>query len=59
MLAAAGLVARRKEGLQVFYRIDDPLVEKLCDLVCTTIALDARNQVKKSRQLLGKLGAST
>ena len=32
MLAGAGLVSRRKEGLQVFYRLDDPLVERLCKL---------------------------
>jgi DNA-binding transcriptional ArsR family regulator len=29
MLSEAGLVARRKEGLQVFYNLDDPLVERL------------------------------
>ena len=28
-------------GLQVFYRLDDPLVEKLCALVCDTIVQDA------------------
>ncbi len=58
MLAAAGLVARRKVGLQVFYRIDDPLIEKLCELVCKAIAHDAADQVRKHRQILGKLGAS-
>lgn len=30
LLFEAGLVARRKEGLQVFYRVGDPVVEKLC-----------------------------
>jgi DNA-binding transcriptional ArsR family regulator len=58
MLAEAGLVARRKVGLQVFYRIDDPLIDKLCELVCKSVARDAADQVKKSRQILGKLGAS-
>jgi len=55
MLAEAGLVARRKEGLQVFYRLDDPLVEKLCKLVCETIADEAEQQVRQSRKILGKL----
>src|SRR5487761_2092618 len=30
MLAEEGLVRRRKEGLQVFYRIGDPRIERLC-----------------------------
>ncbi|HEY1110918.1 MAG TPA: metalloregulator ArsR/SmtB family transcription factor [Opitutaceae bacterium] len=33
-LAQAGMVARRKEGLQVFYTIADPSIFQLCDLVC-------------------------
>ncbi len=36
-LAAAGLVSRRKEGLQVFYAIADPSIFKLCDLVCGSL----------------------
>ena len=36
-LRDAELVARRKEGLQVFYRLDDPLIEKLCKLVCESL----------------------
>jgi DNA-binding transcriptional ArsR family regulator len=55
MLAEAGLVARRKVGLQVFYRLDDPLVEKLCKLVCQTIAHEAEHQVRENRKILGKL----
>jgi len=55
MLAEAGLVARRKAGLQVFYRLDDSLVEKLCKLVCETIAHEAEQQVRASRKILGKL----
>lgn len=39
-LRNAGLVARRKEGLQVFYRLDDPLIEKLCKLVCESLLED-------------------
>ena len=52
MLAEAGLVGRRKEGLQVFYRLDDPLVEKLCKLVCETIVQEAREEVEQKRKLL-------
>src|SRR5690606_25245998 len=31
------LVARRKEGLNVYYRISDPTTFDLCDLVCTSL----------------------
>ena len=33
-LLGAHIVSRRKEGLQVFYRISDPTIPKLCELVC-------------------------
>ncbi len=36
-LAGAGILARRKEGLQVFYSIADPSIYKLCDLTCGSI----------------------
>lgn len=36
-LMAAHIVTRRKEGLQVFYRIADPSIPKLCDLVCGSL----------------------
>ena len=52
MLAEAGLVARRKEGLQVFYTLDDPLVERLCKLVCATIVEEAREEVERRTKLL-------
>src|SRR5687768_2093006 len=34
VLAEAGMVGRRKEGLNVFYFIADPMIFQLCDLVC-------------------------
>lgn len=36
-LRDAEMVARRKEGLQVYYKLDDPLIEKLCKLVCESL----------------------
>lgn len=36
-LADAGLVSRRKEGLQVFYAIADPTIFDLCNLVCGSL----------------------
>lgn len=34
------LVARRKEGLNVHYRISDPTTFDLCDLVCASLERD-------------------
>jgi len=36
-LAHAHILARRKEGLQVFYSIADPSIFKLCELVCGSL----------------------
>lgn len=57
MLAEASLVERRKEGLQVFYRITDPLVEQLCALVCRTILEDFREDLQRKGQILDTWGA--
>ena len=37
VLLRAGLVTRRKEGLFVYYRVADPSVFRMCDLVCGSI----------------------
>lgn len=39
LLMRHGLVAREARGTTVFYRIADPSVYALCDLVCDSIAL--------------------
>jgi ArsR family transcriptional regulator len=36
-LTQAHVLARRKDGLQVFYSIADPSIFKLCDLVCGSL----------------------
>jgi DNA-binding transcriptional ArsR family regulator len=37
LLADAGLLSRRKEGLHVFYRLADPAWEQVCRLVSESI----------------------
>jgi DNA-binding transcriptional ArsR family regulator len=37
VLQQAGLVNRRKEGLRVFYRIADPSVFEICEVVCESL----------------------
>lgn len=48
-LAAAGVLARRKEGLQVFYSIADPSITKLCELVCGSL----EKQLSKQAEAFG------
>ena len=45
-LAAGGLVRGRREGRAVRYRIADPTIEALCDIVCA--------QVKDRARVLGR-----
>lgn len=44
-LTTAGVLGRRKEGLQVFYRITDPTIPKLCDLVCGSLEKSLSRQM--------------
>ena len=52
MMADAGLIRRRKEGLQVFSALDDPLVERLCKLVCDTIVAAAEQELTRQQHLI-------
>lgn len=45
-LTAAHILARRKDGLQVFYRISDPSIPQLCEVVCTAIEKQVARQAK-------------
>ena len=37
VMTRAEMVGRRKEGLNVFYSISDPVIFDLCDLVCNRL----------------------
>jgi DNA-binding transcriptional ArsR family regulator len=37
VMARAKMVGRRKEGLNVYYSIVDPVIFELCDLVCNKL----------------------
>lgn len=53
ILTQAGLVDKNQEGVHVVYRIANPLVFPLCDLVCNSIAeqMEERNQQLESLKL--------
>ncbi|MDP3700924.1 MAG: metalloregulator ArsR/SmtB family transcription factor [Hylemonella sp.] len=40
-LYQAGVLGKRREGVQIYYRIIDDRVSSLCRAVCTQIAMDA------------------
>jgi len=37
LLAEEGLVARRKVGVTIYYRVADPALFRICDLVCQSL----------------------
>jgi len=49
VLHREGLVARRKDGLRVYYRIADPTVFRICEAVCGSIGARATRQAKALR----------
>jgi DNA-binding transcriptional ArsR family regulator len=51
-LAEADLVSRRKEGSFVLYRLDDPVLEKLCEMVCESLRHDLEEQLRSARRVL-------
>jgi DNA-binding transcriptional ArsR family regulator len=53
VLARLGFVARDAQGTAAFYRIADPAVYELCDLVCGRIADQLRSQVETLKALDG------
>ncbi len=51
VLFDAGLIGRRREGTSIFYGIGDPMVFKLCALVCSSEAEKSRRDYE---ELAGK-----
>jgi DNA-binding transcriptional ArsR family regulator len=45
VLTRAGMVGRRKEGLNVFYSITVPVIFELCDLVCNKMRETLRTKM--------------
>jgi ArsR family transcriptional regulator len=45
-LAAAGLVAPRREGSRMIYRLSDPYIARICDAVCRSVSESVRKQAR-------------
>jgi len=56
ILCDAGLIGRRREGTSIFYAISDPMVFKLCALVCSSEAEKSRREFE---DLAGKQRRAT
>jgi DNA-binding transcriptional ArsR family regulator len=54
MLAEAGLLVRHIEGLQLSYKLDDSLVERLCKLVCEAIVRQAVMEIDRQQEPLDR-----
>lgn len=52
ILSDAGLVARRRDGTRVLYAIGDPIVFRLCQLIC-------RSETDRSRRTFEELSGET
>ncbi len=50
-LARSGLVASRREGNRVFYRIADPYLARICKAVCDSLAA----RVQEDRKWMARL----
>jgi ArsR family transcriptional regulator len=49
LLHRHGFVERRKHGLNVYYRISDPKVFELCELVCASLEAEAESRRRTLR----------
>jgi len=50
ILLGAGLVSRRKAGTTVYYRLTDPTVFQLCDIVCGRVEEQVEDRRKALRR---------
>jgi DNA-binding transcriptional ArsR family regulator len=53
-LYRSGILAKRREGTQIYYRLQSERVATLCRAVCTQVAieLDAHDEVEPAERLL-------
>ncbi|MBF2063065.1 MAG: winged helix-turn-helix transcriptional regulator [Calothrix sp. C42_A2020_038] len=51
LLTQAGIVAREQRGVCVYYRIANPFLFELCDLVCNALMIQVEQQSQQLQQL--------
>lgn len=50
-LTQMGIVSRHPQGVNVFYRIADPTIFELCNLVCERLAMQCQHDAEQLKQL--------
>lgn len=51
VMLQAGILSRRTEGTSAYYRVEDPLIFELCNLVCDRLAERIEQQARQFRAL--------
>ena len=51
MLAQAGIVSKRQEGVCMYYQIASPFIFELCELVCDALSVQIQQQTQQFAQL--------
>lgn len=51
VLTQASIVARNQQGINVFYKISNPFIFELCELVCDSISIQIEQQNQKLEHL--------
>jgi len=51
MLAQAGIVSRKAQGVSAYYQIANPFIFELCELVCDALSIQIEQQNKNFEQL--------
>ncbi len=51
VMLQAGILSRRTEGTSAYYRVEDPLIFELCNLVCDRLAARIEEQARQFRAL--------
>ncbi len=59
LLAERGMVARESRGTSVWYRIADPSIFELCDLVCGSIARGYEQSARERAAFVGAAARAT
>ncbi|NEO27648.1 MAG: helix-turn-helix transcriptional regulator [Kamptonema sp. SIO4C4] len=49
VMLQAGVLSRRSEGTSAYYRVEDPLIFDLCNLVCNRLASRIEEQAQQFR----------
>lgn len=52
LMADARLLGRRKIGSYVLYKLDDPVLQKICTLVCDSLRRELEAEMKNNKRLL-------